>query len=797
MNAIPPDTANSAAANSGTAAAVAEACRRIAPLWPLEGFVAVNPFLGLTGTDFGGVCALFDRVTHSRVLMPREFYREALARGEIEDADLAVARERLDAPDMPASVADLRALAADDTPAASPWRVATVAELLDRSTGGDRYRSHVRFMIEEIGAFCAGYFDAGQARWAMPGRERPPYAAWRARVAHDLNPAAMGLRGFRAAVLALPDEPLAAIAAVLAGLAIPPPLAADYLHRALFDIAGWAGHARWRQWQAELAGKTDTTLVSLLAIRVAFGWGLFRSANEDLGEAWRATMREAAAHAADRPATHPAMAFDLFLHEAWEAAWRRRFEAALRGPEVAAEPARVQIAFCIDVRSERMRRALETVAPGIATLGFAGFFGVAIEAADADRRSARCPALIAPQLEAELVPPPAPRDWLAAAKGQPVLAFPAVEAVGLGFVAKLASGLLRRGGAAVARDEAANAALRLNLPLEQAAEIAAGILRGMSLGTALAPLVLLVGHAGTSANNPFAAALDCGACGGHGGALNARAAARLLNDPQVREHLAARGLPIPGRTSFVAALHDTATDTVTVLDHAAVPRAALGPLAETEAALARAGGLVRAERAAGLGLRRPSLARLETRARDWAETRPEWGLAGNAAFIAAPRARTRGIDLGGRVFLHEYDAAQDPDLSVLELILTAPLVVASWINLQYFASVTNNASFGGGNKVLHNITGRLGVMEGHAGDLRSGLPLQSLHDGERFVHEPRRLAAYIAAPETAIETVLARQAGVRDLAGNGWLVLHALAPDGAVRRYDGQGRWRATCPLAA
>jgi uncharacterized protein YbcC (UPF0753/DUF2309 family) len=265
----------------------------------------------------------------------------------------------------------------------------------------------------------------------------------------------------------------------------------------------------------------------------------------------------------------------------------------------------------------------------------------------------------------------------------------------------------------------------------------------------------------------------------------------------VRARLAARGLPVPAATWFVAALHDTTTDTVTVLDRAAIPRAALGKLAETEAALTRAGALVRAERAACLGLRGPSRARLETRARDWAETRPEWGLAGNAAFIAAPRARTRGIDLGGLVFLHEYDAAQDPDLSVLELILTAPLVVASWINLQYFASVTNNASFGGGNKVLHNIAARLGVMEGHAGDLRSGLPLQSVHDGERFVHEPRRLAAYIAAPETAIEAVLARHAGVRDLAGHGWLVLHALTPDGAARRYDGPGRWRAASPRAA
>ena len=67
---------------------------------------------------------------------------------------------------------------------------------------------------------------------------------------------------------------------------------------------------------------------------------------------------------------------------------------------------------------------------------------------------------------------------------------------------------------------------------------------------------------------------------------------------------------------------------------------------------------------------------LRRRARDWAQTRPEWGLAGNAAFIAAPRARTRAVDLEGRAFLHDYDWRQDQEGKVLELIMTAPMVVA-------------------------------------------------------------------------------------------------------------------------
>ena len=127
--------------------------------------------------------------------------------------------------------------------------------------------------------------------------------------------------------------------------------------------------------------------------------------------------------------------------------------------------------------------------------------------------------------------------------------------------------------------------------------------------------------------------------------------------------------------------------------------------------------------------------------------RPEWGLAGNAAFIVAPRERSRHIDLEGRAFLHDYRFEDDKDHAILEAIMTGPLVVAHWINFQYYASTVDNARYGCGNKVLHNIVGgHLGVFEGNGGDLRIGLSLQSLHDGERWVHAPLRLAVFIEAP---------------------------------------------------
>jgi hypothetical protein len=178
------------------------------------------------------------------------------------------------------------------------------------------------------------------------------------------------------------------------------------------------------------------------------------------------------------------------------------------------------------------------------------------------------------------------------------------------------------------------------------------------------------------------------------------------------------------------------------------------------------------------------------RSNDWSEVRPEWGLAGCKAFIAAPRHRTAGRDLAGRVFLHDYDWTQDKDFGVLELILTAPVVVASWISLQYYGSTVAPECFGGGNKLLHNVTGGIGVVEGNGGLLRSGLPWQSVHDGEGYVHDPLRLTVCIEAPKEAITDVLARHENVRALFDNRWLHLFTVDENGRLgARYCGGLEW--------
>jgi uncharacterized protein YbcC (UPF0753/DUF2309 family) len=185
------------------------------------------------------------------------------------------------------------------------------------------------------------------------------------------------------------------------------------------------------------------------------------------------------------------------------------------------------------------------------------------------------------------------------------------------------------------------------------------------------------------------------------------------------------------------------------------------------------------------------LASLRRRANDWSQVRPEWGLANNASFIIAPRQRSRHLRLEGRTFLHDYDWQQDTDLSVLTLIMTAPMVVTNWINLQYHASTVDNVRYGSGSKLLHNVVGgHLGVFEGNGGDLRIGLALQSLHDGEQWRHMPLRLSVFIEAPAQAIESVMRAHQVVRDLVDNGWLHLLRIDPtDGRTETWNA-GQWK-------
>lgn len=766
------------------------AARAIPPVWPLASSVAVNPFLGQTDETLALVGARLGRVGGVPVTMPRAHYAALIAEGTITDADITAALETLEdghAPDL----AHVKQGAATPTRALAPQP--TLADLAAKVSGID----WPGILADRFGQWAAGYFDQGQALWAAP-RRRSAYDAWRQNATHDLTPEIVGLTGFAQFVSETPDTAEEARARAVSHLGLTEDMLDTYLHQLLFTLGGWAQVARYHLWQAELTGGTDQTITDLLTIRLLWEEALFAQYKDQLGETWE---RVKTAHAqpvvADRDLT-----INAILQEAWEHAVQRDLAATFAVPTTASVQDRpaLQAAFCIDVRSEVFRRALEAVNPEIRTLGFAGFFGLTAShkgfASDVDEL--RLPVLLNPGVtstsEGENVNAAqtarfksrAHRAW-GRFKLAAVSSFAFVEATGPIYAGKLVKDALN-----IAPKSAANApATRFDPPLPLAAQIDAAetILRAMSLTTDFARLVVLAGHGANVVNNPFASGLHCGACGGYAGDVNARLLAGLLNSADVRSGLADRGIAIPSDTHFLGALHDTTTDAITLFssDHPCAAHAA--DIARAKDWFAQAGIVTRSERALRLP-RADGDADIDLRSRDWAETRPEWALAGCKAFIAAPRQRTAGKSLSGRAFLHDYDWHKDKDFGVLELIMTAPVVVASWISLQYYGSTVAPDSFGSGNKLLHNVTGGIGVVEGNGGTLRAGLPWQSVHEGESYAHDPLRLSVCIEAPHEAMTDILRRHDGVRALFDNRWLYLFALDENGRMaKRYTGNLEW--------
>ncbi len=796
--------------------AARSACQRIAPLWPLQSFVAVNPFVGLSELPFVHACDLLRRVAQGGMQMPLAFYRDKYAAGEITDADLQAALTEggrvlhgrwLDAL-AGIGLENLKQASARTPAGTSGNLILTVAEAVDRLHG----TAWAAAVTETIAQFCSEYFDAGQSAWRLPWRALPLFEAWREKACINANAEILGLRNFRLTVKSLPDTAEATIVQAMKQLGIRDEDAADFSHRQLMSISGWAGHVQYRVRDNGMHGRSDDALLHLLAIRVAYDAALLAQFDSPALRALVTVAPDAAPGGCRQ--VLPAFLWQL----AHEHSWQRQLFAKLRSTKAAPRNGRpaVQAVFCIDVRSEIFRRALEATSPTCETIGFAGFFGMPIEYIPFGKHhgTAQCPVLLTPKFRVrgsmqDAGPEAQDAAWKRQRRGKrltyswnsfkssAISCFSFVETSGLFYGAKLLWDAFGLRGSAHTRSHGCGLQIAqadggtTGIGLADRVQLALGALRNMGVTRNFARLVLLCGHGSATANNPYASGLDCGACGGHAGDVNARVAAAILNDPAVRVEIAAQGIQIPEDTHFIAGLHNTTTDEVTLFDLHEVPSTHASDIADLQRWLDIAGKSARSERAPLLGLdgADPDLDRqIRARSRDWAQVRPEWGLAGNAAFIAAPRSRTQAAHLGGRVFLHTYDHRADVEDSTLELIMVAPMVVANWINLQYYASTVNNRVFGSGDKVTHNVVGTVGVCQGNGGDLQVGLPLQSVHDGTKWIHEPLRLHVLIEAPRASIAAVVAKHEGVRQLVDHGWLLLFAI--EGAtLHRYRPGAQW--------
>ncbi len=900
-------------------------------VWPIKTFVAVNPLGGVEHRPFEEAVELVGGLLGLRGHLPLTSFRALHAAGRVTDADLdAALQRRVPALGSLAPVA-LGRVAADPVDALkadllhgpelapAPGLPRGAAAWCDTLLGTQA----APLVDEQAAKWCAAFCDTRQARWRMPLRDRGLYGAWRALVADD--PALRRLGIGRARVASLPERPEDAILDALATLQIPARERRAEFRAQLARLPGWASHIKWRAEHPDQAPH-PADLVDLLAIRLTYEAALVTDAAAALptgvaglralieqrlaaappgnDAAARRARAAAVAHAlgASAPADRalddlaavlehlPAAARGWVWLDAYEWHYRDRLLSALDRP-AAARPAprpAAQAVFCIDARSEGLRRHLESRGP-YETFGFAGFYQLVVRyrSLGSAHEARLCPVPLTPtKAITEL---PVPGTEVAAARDMALerhanalvsafhgakdgLASPFALAEAAGWVAgplaaaktaapgpftRLRERLARRADrrttdptvdipdagaaenlAAAAERQAIRALLgRLDRPedacealrrraidgaeprlarelgltaeghadrVRQAQRLgyaadeqvlwAEFALRSFGLVDSFARLVLLAGHGSGTENNAYEAALDCGACGGQRGGPNARISCAMLNRPAVRAGLAERGIHIPADTVFVAAEHDTATDRVTILDGHAIPASHAAELRRLHADLESAGTALARERQRRL----PGRDHPDRRARDWAQVRPEWGLARHAAFIVGPGSMVSGLDLEARTFLHSYDWRADPDASALETILTAPGLVVQWINAQYYFAAVDPDVLGAGDKTLHNVVGDVGVLQGQAGDLQLGLPWQSVAAGERLYHEPMRMLFVVEAPRDRVEMLIARNDLLKHYIDGAWVALVLReAPGEPWQRRIPSGGWEPWQPALA
>ena len=476
-----------------------------------------------------------------------------------------------------------------------------------------------------------------------------------------------------------------------------------------------------------------------------------------------------------------------------------------------------QVFFCLDEREESMRRALEEASPSVETYSAAGYFGIAVDyrGIDDPHAAALCPVVVKP--EHAVVERPKPGDsallesrrWRRRVLGllmrnsfvsskTLLRGWLSTSALGLLSAVPLIAHLLAPRRYALLRDwlneaflpeprteltlmrntkqsENAVSGLLMGFTPQEKAERVASVLGPAGLVRGFARLVVILGHGSTSLNNPHESAHDCGACGGRRGGPNARLFAAMANRPEVRERLLEKGIDIPPDTWFIGGYHDTCSDDVELFDLDAVPPTHQPDLdsirnsldrARTENALERTRRFESCPADAERALRH-----VEERSEHLGQPRPEYGHCTNSVCIVGRRSLTRGLFLDRRAFLVSYDANVDPDDQGLSALLAAAVPVCAGISLEYYFSFVDNDRYGCGTKLPHNITSLMGVMDGHASDLRTGLPWQMVE-----IHEPVRILFVVESTPHRLGKVIDASPALQRLVDNRWIRLATIDP---------------------
>ena len=759
-----------------------QASKVIGKTWPLYSFVTSNPLSGYENKSFKEALFTAEHYLNTNVFPTAKSYQQAWDNG-------AISREVL--------ISLLKENGLSETPEHYLQQITALknVEKLNPNHEVDRI----------MAKWLAAFMDEGLAEWDMPFKTEGFYTAWRNLVIYDAETGTTALKE-------IPKTSLETIELILRDFS-----EADYTSIFTYHLAslpGWTGYINHREgsgsdWQQQF----PISMMDYLAARL---WTAKKLNSAILSEKMK-----------DHTENEIAKVQYVWL-KAWEKSWQNALiftlEDNAKAIETTADVPDAQMVFCIDTRSELIRRHVESKG-NYETFGYAGFFGIAMDYIDLKNGITRksCPPILSSAYTVSEKPQTKKEEtfskfknknkqsqftnyFLTRMKNMLPSAFGFVEVSGIFYGFTLLGRTLiprklhqiNRGKEtqteAICEPTIHKAISAEPLPEDIALAEKVGIVKsGFDLmgWKQFAPLVVFVGHGSHSTNNPFGSSLDCGACAASPGRHNARMLAKLANLPEVRNALAEQhNIIVPANTQFIGAEHNTTTDQIELFD-SEVPQSHQGQLLVLKANLAKAQQTATQDR---LGLNSNGVSTAEQKANDWGETRPEWGLAKNAGFVIGSRNLTKHKNLDSRCFLHSYEWDLDPTGAALEGIMQGPMVVTQWINNHYYFSTVDNDVYGGGSKITHNITGKFGVVQGNGGDLKMGLPMQSLFESDEVMHhQPLRLSVLINAPVTRITAILEKNNKLKELLNNEWIYLMVMDPtqNNQVVKYEKAMQWVA------
>ena len=210
---------------------VSDACARVAPTWPLDQFIAVNPWWNLVQQPFASAMSSLRRSGDIRTHMPREILRELHRSGALQDAHLrAVCVGDASAP----GVDTLKAAINGAPPVGN--RLPLVTDIADAARDLGHAMAWRDYVTHHISQQCAAWFDNAQAAWHAPHAANL-YAHWRQYMLVDRSPRLlMGHRSCADRARALPADALASIAMATRALNVPAGLRAEYYSALLLSI---------------------------------------------------------------------------------------------------------------------------------------------------------------------------------------------------------------------------------------------------------------------------------------------------------------------------------------------------------------------------------------------------------------------------------------------------------------------------------------------------------------------------------------------------------------------------------